>query len=166
MKKSIILSLAFLVSFNQAFAATTTGTANVKIVPVIVLNTGTQLNFGSIATTETAGTVVINATNSTGLGTNVTLVSVGATRTPGAFSVTSGEPNAPYTVVLPSVTVDLLDPAGNNITINNFNFIAGNGSRTLSGIGTDSFSVGATLNVGATQSPGTYTGTYEVTANY
>jgi hypothetical protein len=32
--------------------------------------------------------------------------------------------------------------------------------------GTDSFAVGGTLNIGATQIPGVYTGTFDVTVDY
>ncbi len=32
--------------------------------------------------------------------------------------------------------------------------------------GSDTFNVGATLNVGATQAAGTYSGTFDVTVNY
>ncbi len=38
-------------------------------------------------------------------------------------------------------------------------------SPTLVG-GSDTFNVGATLNVGATQASGTYSGTFAVTVNY
>ncbi len=163
MKNLIILSLATFISFNQAFAATTNGSASVKILPVIVLTPNTVLNFGSIAPTAIAGTVVINADNPAGLGTNVELISNGAA---GTFSVSSGEPNAGYTAGLPSANVELTNSAGNIITVSNFNFIDGNSSRALSDTGEDDFSVGATLNVEANQAPGTYNGTYTVTANY
>jgi hypothetical protein len=39
-------------------------------------------------------------------------------------------------------------------------------TSTLSSTGTDSFAVGGTLNIGATQIPGVYTGTFDVTVDY
>lgn len=168
MKKILILSsLIALFASNQSFAATTSGTSNVKIVPVIVLTAGAPLEFGSVATTGSTGTVVINTANPTGLASSVTLVS-GATRSAGAFSVT-GEPSASYTVTLPGSAVTLAgsgSAAGQTISVGTFTFIAGTGARTFAVGGTDSFSVGATLTVTGSQAPGPYTGTYTVTANY
>lgn len=171
MKKILILSsLIALFASNQSFAATTSGTSNVKIVPVIVLTAGAPLEFGSIATVgSSAGTVTINASNlaANPLTSNVTLVS-GATRSAGVFSVT-GEASTSYTVTLPSSAVTLAgsgSASGQSVSVNTFNFIAGTGARTFTVGGGDSFSVGATLSVGANQAPGSYTGTYAVTANY
>ena len=173
MKKILILSsLIALFASNQSFAATTSGTSNVKIVPVIVLTAGAPLEFGSIATTGTAGSVTINASN---LAANplitpansLTLVS-GATRSAGVFSVT-GEASVSYTVTLPGSAVTLAgsgSASGHTVSVGTFNFIAGTGARTFSAVGADSFSVGATLSVGANQDPGPYTGTYTVIANY
>lgn len=171
MKKILILSsLIALFASNQSFAATTSGTSNVKIVPVIVLTAGAPLEFGSIATTGTAGTVTISTANPTGVVTpanSLTLVS-GATRSAGVFSVT-GEASVSYTVTLPGSAVTLAgsgSAATQSISVSTFTFIAGTGARTFSAVGADSFSVGATLSVAANQTPGPYTGTYTVIANY
>ncbi len=50
------------------------------------------------------------------------------------------------------------------MTIDTFNHDAG-ATPTLAG-GSDTFNVGATLHVGATQAAGTYSGTFSVTVNY
>lgn len=171
MKKLIVLFLAALFSANQAFAASASGSSNVKVVTVLQITAGTALSFGSIATTGTAGTITINSTNTTGIvapANSIALVSNAASRTAGTFSVSNGEASASYTVTLPSTVT--LTSGSDNITVDGFNFIAGNGARSLSASGTDTFSVGAVLHVGASQNPGTYTAGvssgYTVTANY
>ena len=51
------------------------------------------------------------------------------------------------------------------MTVNSFTLNVPS-SRKLNNQGTDMFKVGATLNVGASQTPGVYTGTYTVTVTY
>ena len=51
------------------------------------------------------------------------------------------------------------------MSVDTFNHDAG-ATPSLSGGGSDTFNVGATLNVGATQAAGTYSGTFDVTVNY
>ena len=77
------------------------------------------------------------------------------------FSVT-GEGSQTYAITLPSSAT--LTSGGNTMTVDTFTHDAG-GSPTLSG-GSDSFNVGATLQVGGSQAAGVYSGTYAVTVNY
>ncbi len=51
------------------------------------------------------------------------------------------------------------------MTIDTYTDDAG-GTPQLSGSGSDTFNVGATLNVGASQAAGTNSGTFAVTVNY
>ena len=74
----------------------------------------------------------------------------------------TGEGANTYSITLPSSAT--LTSGGDTMTIDTFNHDAG-GTPTLSG-GSDTFNVGATLNVGATQAGGTYSGTFSVTVNY
>ena len=78
-----------------------------------------------------------------------------------AFDVT-GEGASTYSITLPSSAT--LSSGANTMTVDTFNHDAG-ATPTLSG-GSDTFNVGATLNVGATQASGTYSGTFSVTVNY
>ena len=78
-----------------------------------------------------------------------------------SFDVT-GDGNANYSITLPSSTT--LSSGGNTMIVDTFNHDAG-ASPTLVG-GSDTFNVGATLHVGATQASGTYSGTFSVTVNY
>ena len=78
-----------------------------------------------------------------------------------SFDVTR-EPGQAYVITLPSSTT--LSSGGNTMTVDTFTHDAG-ASPSLAG-GSDAFNVGATLNVGATQVAGTYSGTFAVTVNY
>lgn len=98
----------------------------------------------------------------------------GAAQNAQASSCTStGDVAATYSVTLPS-SATLTNAAGQTMTLNSFT-ISGDGysnpyNRLLhndgTGLGIDSFGVGARLDVGANQAPGTYSGTYVVMAQY
>jgi spore coat protein U-like protein len=85
----------------------------------------------------------------------------------------SGDGAATYNVSLPS-SVNLTDGSGHAMMLNTF-AVSGDGdsnplTRLLrndgTGLGIDTFGVGAKVNVGANQPPGTYNGTFVVTVQY
>ncbi len=67
-----------------------------------------------------------------------------------------------YSITLPSSAT--LTSGGNTMTVDTYTDDAG-ATPTLPG-GSDTFNVGATLNVGADQAKGSYSGTFLVTVNY
>ncbi len=85
----------------------------------------------------------------------------------------SGDVAATYSVTVPS-SISLTDGSGHAITVNSFTVSSDGDSNPLSrvlrndgtGLGLDSFGVGARLNVGANQAPGKYSGTYVVSVQY
>jgi uncharacterized protein DUF4402 len=86
----------------------------------------------------------------------------GAAVTAAAFTV-SGQGSATYAITLPaSATVT---SGANTMTVNGFTSNPA-GTGTLSGAGSQNLLVGATLNVGASQATGTYSGTFDVTVTY
>ncbi len=125
--------------------------------PISISSSG-SLEFGSVEPTGVAGTVTINP-NGTRTASNVILwpSSVSAV----TFNV-SGEGSEIYAITLPS-SATLTGPSG-TMTVDTFTHDAG-GSPALSS-GSDTFKVGATLQVGAMQPPGLYTGTFAVTVGY
>ena len=163
MKKLIILFTAVLFSANQAFAATaTSAVSNVKIVPVMTITKVNPLEFGSIATVgATGGTVTIAAVTGTVTPTSsgVTVLSTGSARTAGSFNIT-GEANTTYT--LTELTALSLAGPGTSMPV----ALTSSANRQLGAGGTDTLFVGGTLTVGANQTPGSYTGTYDVTVTY
>ena len=137
-------------------AATVDITATL-LAPISISSSG-DLAFGTMLTTGTAGTVTVTPA---GARSSVDVDLLGGFPAAAAFDVT-GEWANTYSITLPSSAT--LTSGGDTMTIDTFNHDAG-GTPTLSG-GSDTFNVGATLNVGATQAGGTYSGTFSVTVNY
>ncbi len=147
-----------------AFGATTAGSGEATIVRPLTLVNTSDLAFGSIVPSATAGTVTIDefteARTSTG---GVTLV--GGTTSAAKFSGLSSAPSH-LKIDIPngSITINRVG-GGASMTVNNFEL---NGDKN-DWIGANElfeFQVGATLNVGANQMPGTYSGTFNVTVTY
>jgi len=136
-----------------------TGTAQAQIMKQITSATAGTLDFGKVVPTVTAGTVVVNANGSI---TN----SGGARYIPnsGAHVATlsfSGEPNQGILIdTVPSAT---LANGANTMTVN---FLYPTLPTTIGAAGTATMNYGGTLNVGANQAAGIYTGTYDIYVTY
>lgn len=169
---SILVIAAFVVApvsvFGQsAVSASVSGVpASSRIItPITITQTaGTQLNFGTMTTPE-AATVVSISTSAvraveSGATTLVTTGGVNTTPSVPEFTVT-GEKNASYAITLPSTDV-ILTSGVNTMKVNVFNE---NASKTLT-TGTETFKVGARLNLTSGQPSGTYTGVFGVTVAY
>ena len=89
-----------------------------------------------------------------------TLVCSGATTSAG-FSV-SGATGMNVAISVPG-SVTLTETGGGSMAAT---LVSSATSLTLAGTAADAFSVGGTLNVGATQAAGAYAGTFTVTVNY
>ena len=145
---------------QAAMAAEATGSASATVVAPIAISETASLAFGNVAPTGTEGTVVVDPTGSRSA-TNVDLL--GGTVSAASFTV-SGSGTATYGVTLPTSATLTNDQDSTTMTVSTFTSDAG-ATPALSG-GEDTFSVGATLAVGASQSAGTYTGNYTVSVNY
>lgn len=139
------------------------GNADATVIAPLLLTETTAMDFGTLAGGTTAGTVVMDVANArTTTGGATALASAGGTA--GAFTIQGAAAQA-YTLTI-SGTATLDDGTGNTMTADTFTHNAG----ALTG-GVDAFSVGGTLNVGASQPLGVYsttTGgtTFTLTANY
>jgi hypothetical protein len=166
MKKTLVtLALAVAtLSAGSAFAQANTASANAnasaRVVAAITLTKTADLNFGDVVAGASLGTVVMtpagvrSATGGTTLGN-------GGTAAAAAFNV-GGVALATYAITLPAGPIVI------SFGANNMNVTAFTGSKatgTLTG-GADSFTVGATLNVAASQVAGSYTATFPVSVNY
>ena len=153
-----ILSMGFSASAFAQSDATATATATL-ITPISISKT-VDMNFGTIAASATAGTVVL-ATDDTRTVTGGATYS--GTATAAQFSVT-GEGTRTFSISLPS-SITLTDGT-NNLTVDNFTSNT-SGTGTLAA-GTATVKVGATLNVPANATAATYTNTTDltVTVNY
>ncbi len=161
MHRSPRLALALLaLSAPTLFAqASSSVTASARIYKPITLSlTNAGLSFGDIFTDATGGSVTLDAagTRST---TGPALATTGSAYA-AAFTVT-GKRNATYAITLPA-SVSLTGP-GAPMTVNSF---VTSTAGTLDASGTQSFTLGATLAVGANQTDGDYSGTFSLSVAY
>lgn len=144
----------------QSSSATATANVTAEIVAAIAISKTTDMNFGKVVAGGTSGTVVLSTAGVRSATGGTKLGNAGSTAA-GAFSVT-GESGATYSVTLPASRT--ISSGANNMTVDTFTSNP-SGTGTLTG-GSQSLAVGATLNVGASQVSGTYTGTFDVTVAY
>lgn len=167
---AIAAAAAGTLACTPAFAANQTGTATSIIVRPNTLVKVDDLDFGTIAAGTTAGTVTVNALTgartATGGATPVGTIAQRAVfqGTGGILLITvSGDTSVTLTRVgggAPAMTATLVRAATTS----------GGGIALLGGTllpsGVQTYYVGGTLNVGANQPAGDYSGTFQLTVNY
>lgn len=165
---AILLTSAFNTQAQQIDTDSASGDATVTVqtIPIEVTNVST-LDFGTLLPFGRPGTVTITTAGGSNT-SNLLLIEQGSVA---EWSV-KGTGNAPYAVTLPA-NISLTSDNGNEspMTVSAFRTSArSSGYSTpisvLDASGDGSFTVGATLNVGANQPAGTYTGSYEITVSY
>ena len=140
-------------------AADVTGNASAVIQTPIVLTEDTAMDFATIVADAAGDTVTLTsagAISSTGTST------FSGTPAAGAFSAT-GTPSAAVTISFS--TGDVLTGPGADMALGTFTNDAG-ASPAFDALGALAFNVGANLTVGATQTAGSYSGTYTLTVDY
>jgi hypothetical protein len=163
MKKIIAFSIIML-AFSAGIYAQQ-ATANAVIVTPLSMTHVADLYFGNIIADVDGGTVVVDA-DGTGTRTlnGLTSPSIPGTINAAEFTI-AGLADASYSISLPASNT--ISNGTVNMTVDTFTSTP-NASGTLDNTGAGTLYVGATLNVGATQAPGTYTSTapFTVTVNY
>ncbi|MES2285364.1 MAG: DUF4402 domain-containing protein [Bacteroidota bacterium] len=122
-----------------------------------------DMSFGNMAVIA-PGTVVLDPSGSR-VGTGgVTLPAIAGSVMAASFDITGGA-NLTYAITLPLNCI--ISSGGNNMTIDTFTSTPST-TGTLSGTGTQQLKIGATLNIGGAQAPGTYISgvPFTVTVNY
>lgn len=172
MKKNFTLTfliVAALIGFSMSTSAQATGSATATgtiVTPISIVKVD-DMNFGNVAVSATtAGTVVMTPAGGTSTTGGVTLPATAGTVSAASFTV-SGEGTYTYAITLPATdytithTIDASTMAVNTFT----STPTGTGALTA---GSQTLNVGATLNVDAGQSAGTYTNAtgFDVTVNY
>jgi hypothetical protein len=138
--------------------------AGATITAAITIVHTAHLHFGQVVPGVGAGTVEQSpAASPTRTATNCTLGNTTG-MSPATFTV-GGEPNATYAITLPGDSDVTITGAGDPMAITAFTS-SPSSTGTLSGGGSQTLYVGATLNVGAAQVAGVYTGTFDVTVTY
>jgi hypothetical protein len=166
--KVFAIAALAIVSANSSFAqATATAAASATIITPITIVKTVDMNFGNVAVSaSTAGTVVMSpaGVRSTGGAGGVTLPATPGTVAAASFTV-SGQANYTYAITLPSTCT--ISSSGNTMIVNTFTSTPSS-TGTLSSGGTQTLTVGATLNVASAQAAGLYTNAtgVPVTVNY
>jgi len=145
----------------NTYAASDTGTATATVMTPISISADTALDFGAFAP-STGGTVTIatdGARSSSGVVPSST-----DTGNNGVFTVT-GQASATYAITLPSDGTVTITSGGNSMDVDTFTSNP-SGTGTLSGGGSQTLNVGATLTVGSGQAAGSYSGTFDVSVEY
>lgn len=144
-------------------AATKDASGKASILKSLSVIKQVDLDFGEVITTG-AGTVVMDPTSGA-LTTTGGLTIMGTSAHPATFTAT-GSKNSVVNIRLPSSAVTLTRVGGGGtLTISNFT-TDGKTNRKFALNTAFNFNVAATLNVGAAQPDGTYTGTFPITVQY
>jgi hypothetical protein len=165
-----IFTIGFFTNNISAQGATITATtAGAEIASPITLKQDSVLEFGAMIVSATDGTCVLDPedTGRTATG-GVTLITSGATPNAAGYTV-GGTASRNYAITLP--TTITVKNGVNDMTINSINSYvtsktAFSTTGTLASNAQDTFKVGGTLYVDASQAAGVYAGTFQVTVNY
>lgn len=169
--KKVIIAISFMAGL-LAFGSDTgedgmASAIGLSITKDRTTSTSGDLAFGTILPNGMGGTVVINPFGS-GARTPTGVQVISSTYGPAAF-ILSGESNTAYAVTLPSMTTITKTGGTETMLVDTFtSTLSGTGvfvTGSLVGTG-GSFRVGGKLHVPADQAPGSYTGTFMVTAAY
>ncbi|MDH5611772.1 MAG: DUF4402 domain-containing protein [Gammaproteobacteria bacterium] len=168
LKMSLTALLAGSVGTATADVVDGTATANV-IAPLLVTET-TAMSFGDVAGGTAAGTVVLDTAGARTITGDANALP-SAVGTAGVFTVT-GEAAKTFSLAFAAGVLSDGVAAGNNMVVDTFTQTLAATGNALPGVG--SFSVGATLHLGASQAAGAYStantatggAPYTVTANY
>lgn len=180
MKKNLltlatILTIGFFTinASAQTSSEVSATTAGAKLIQPMTLTQTSPLHFGTInLLTGLGGTVLMDSdSNSRTFSSGVASGIVAPAPTNAAYTV-AGTKNVTYALTLPAtiVVAETLIPA-NTMTISaltaRFNGAPADAvTSKLSATGTDSFTVGGTLTVAASQNAGVYAGTFKVSVDY
>ena len=164
--KLMATALVLIASASTSFAqSTATATATAVIVSPISLTKNVDMNFGNVAVQTAAGGTVVLATDGSRTKTGgVTLPNLAGSPTAASFTV-DGQGTYTYAITLPSTALTITSGL-NTMTVDTFLSTPSATGQLVAG--TQTLSVGATLNVGAAQAAGTYVSVtpFSVTVNY
>ena len=163
----LIGSVAILTALTTGVNAQSTATASttaVLVTPIAISKT-TDLHFGTVAASATAGTVVLDYADTRATTGGVTLPAGSTTQKTAVFAVT-GEGTSTFSISIPSSPITLTGSVSGSMTVGSF--VADLGATGTLVAGAKNIKVKATLNVGSGQPAGTYTNASDlfVTVNY
>lgn len=160
-KFKIVLAAAaigFIAAPMSANAADATGDATATIVAPLAISKTTDLGYGTVSPSATAGTVTMTVGGTRTGDANVELLSTD-TGSAALFAVT-GEGTSTFSTTV-DATVTMNGPSSATMS----STLVENAPTALTG-GTAAINVGGVLSVGANQTAGAYTGTFNITVAY
>jgi hypothetical protein len=163
--KAIITSAFVLGSALAANAqVTANATSTATIVTPITITKDVDMNFGNVAVSSTAGTVILTPAGTRSKTGGVTLPVTAGTVTAASFTV-EGEEDYTYAITLPGTALTITSGT-NTMTVTGFT--SNPLSTGILTLGTQTLNVGATLNVAGSQASGSYVSAtpFDVTVNY
>lgn len=165
MKKLIIVAGAAAMFATPVLAAPgnsdeATGAATAEVVAPITIthDTDAVLNFGTFTAGTAVGSVTVDQAGVASDSGDAVLVST-STESADSFTV-SGDADRGFDIVATGGTVTTAGGASMSFTTD------APASGTIGTGGSVGFNVGGTLSVGISQAPGSYSGSYTVTATY
>lgn len=129
----------------------------------LVIENTQGLSFGTFVAGN-GGTVTVNSNGLRSADGGVVLIP-SSYGTAAEFTIT-GDGDATFTIELPANGFVKLTGPGPDMTVNDFTRTPSAAEVQLSPGGAQTLSVGGTLNVGSSQTPGAYSGTFTVIVNY
>lgn len=166
--KSIISFVSFLIiSIISAFSQTENTAVYANLVNPISITETRLLHFGTLSVSAAnPGTCVVAAAGTRTATGGVVLTNVSPTATSAGYTVT-GTANLTYSITLPTSNVTATRNGGSEtLTVNSFTSSKAGNVGVLNGSASDTFTVGATLQVTAGQVAGLYQGNFNVTVAY
>lgn len=144
-------------------AATKNATGTAAILKSLSIIKKADLDFGELVVT-TAGTAVLDPVSGA-VTTTGTIIPVGTAGHAATFTAT-GSKNSVVNIRVPTSAVTLTRVGGGGtMTVSNWT-LDGKSNRKFPLNSAFNFNVAGTLNIGANQPDGTYTGTFTVTVQY
>ncbi len=161
---TLIVSVLSAMKTSAQTSAIATANASAQVVTPIAITTGNHLNFGLVAPSAAAGTVVVATDGSRSFTGGASQLPGTGTVSAATFNVT-GETGYSYAITLPA-DVTLTNGGGQTLVVNNF-VSAPNGTGLLTA-GAQTLEVGATLELVANSTAGSYSSLtpFSVTVNY
>ena len=161
-----IASALLVAAPSQLRAATPAAdaTGNAIVLKPLSLVKKTNMDFGTLIASATAGTATIDPVTGT-LSTTGGVTPVPGGVSPAVF-LGAGSRNAPYQIRLPKNPITLTRVGGTETMIVSNWTLDGPTNRKIGANEAFSFNVGARLAVAANQRDGTYVGTFDVTVHY
>lgn len=133
---------------STAYASTTA----VLVTPIAITKT-TDMHFGTVASSGTAGTVVLDYADGRTATGGASLPAGSTTQATAVFSV-AGEGTSGFAVTIPSSPITLTGSVSGTMTVGTF--VCDGGAATSLVAGSKTLKVKATLNVPANTVAGTY----------